>query len=284
MVKRPLLSFDLDDTLFPCSTVVARSNAKLVSALTANGVSAAARIDAPAIQAQIKLERRKSATVLTYSEMRTRAIRSILQLHGGHGDCHATDDLAHELFDIWLEERNRAANDLLFEGAVDAIQACKSAHPDAIIGAISNGRGDPLCMPRLEHLFDFTVSGEDPDVFPDRKPSPGIYEAALRRAASTQGGGTPPEEWRTISRGWVHVGDCLVNDVSASKAAGARTIWLQSSETMSAERDQFVFSTASEQEVEERKKRGANAMQHIDATIASLRSLPAAVDELAATL
>ena len=76
------------------------------------------------------------------------------------------------------------------------------------------------------------VSGEDEDVWPERKPSPAIYEHAIRRASSDANCGAAGDasaadgasESELLRASWVHVGDCLVNDVRASKAAGAATV------------------------------------------------------------
>ena len=71
-------------------------------------------------------------------------------------------------------------------------------------------------MPSLAPYFGWCVTGERADIHPHRKPAPQIFEAALARAGRDS----------SYTGGWVHVGDCLLNDVAASKGVGARTVWL----------------------------------------------------------
>ena len=86
---------------------------------------------------------------------------------------------------------------------ISAVQPCRlTAHaPSTVaacsargvfIGAVTNGCGDPLKTPGLAPLFDFCVSAEDEDVFPQRKPSRRPFDKALAFAAllkRTGGGG-----------------------------------------------------------------------------------------------
>lgn len=279
-----VLTFDLDDTLFPCGAVVARANAVLLERLLSCGVDIQS---ASEIQTRMRAIREKSSTALTYSGLRTQAIASLL---GESSSAASRTVSAEQLFSSWLGERQDAANDLLYAGAEDAVRACSQAYPDAIIGAVSNGRGDPMEMSRLASHFDFTVSGEDADVFPERKPSPIIYEHALRRAASVRAARGLADAG-ALAQNWVHVGDCLVNDVSASKLAGARTVWLDLSAAEEAPKDataEFVlagagFSTASAEEVARRREAADEALRsgRVDVRIRSIVELPAALAELA---
>ena len=151
--------------------------------------------------------------------MRTRAIYRTI----GGGEqrgvllCPKSRKRAEQLFDLWLDERHAAAERLLYDGAVEALRECRERWPDATVGAITNGRGDPAAMPSLAPYFGWCVTGERADIHPHRKPAPRIFEAALARAGRDAAADTG---------GWVHVGDCLLNDVAASKGVGARTVRL----------------------------------------------------------
>ena len=71
---------------------------------------------------------------------------------------------------------------------------------DALIAAITNGRGDPLKMPSLCKLFDFTVSAEDADIYPERKPAAAPFLAALQKfedAAVIKGVWKQMQQWRS---------------------------------------------------------------------------------------
>jgi FMN phosphatase YigB (HAD superfamily) len=269
-----LLTFDLDDTLFPCGRVVQRANAKLSSRLRELGAAPPDNF-----QDAIREVRRAHAAAdgepLTYSELRCRAIADLL----GSASSPA---LIEECFDTWLDARQAEADALLFDHVVEALTAVRQQHPQCIVGAVTNGRGDPRGMPRLEGLFDFCVSGEDADVWPDRKPSPEIYEHALRRASSSSGGGaipaaSPQSDVSQLRSSWVHVGDCLVNDVEASKRAGATTIWYDVPHDPLA-----TFSTASPEEEERRRVARAKALEagYVDCRIEAMSALPSELDRL----
>ena len=192
-----LLTCDLDDTLWPTAEVVAAANAALYEALEARGA------DASLLGETMKRLRRAAGVQMSYTEARTSAIAELL---GGEPG-------AEELFQLWLDARQQASEDLLFPDAATSLAEVRRRHPDARIGAVTNGRGDPRQISSLAPYFDFCVSGEDADVHPQRKPAPRIYEAALERAHCG------PD-------GWVHLGDDVLNDCSAAKSCGARTVWL----------------------------------------------------------
>ena len=79
----------------------------------------------------------------------------------------------------------------------------RRSHPDALLAAVTNGRGDPLAMPSLKSLFDFTVSAEDDGIYPERKPAAAPFLAALRKAGIRD---AKPAVW-------AHIGDDIVNDI-----------------------------------------------------------------------
>ncbi|KAJ8612563.1 hypothetical protein CTAYLR_007193 [Chrysophaeum taylorii] len=237
-----VVTFDLDDTLWPTEPVVQAANGALEVAMASVGV---AGVDSATMQARIKLCRDEADG--TYSELRRRAIASLVP-EGVDADA---------LFAVWLAARHRASAELLFDGVVDALREIRS---DFVIGAITNGRGNPREMPALRDYFDFCVSGED--MFPHRKPSPRIFEAALE-VARRHGGDVG---W------WVHVGDDLVNDVQGAAAVGARTVWFDDPNHFG----DAGFTTKSPAERAERQARAAQilASEVVGARILSIPQLP----------
>ena len=183
--------------VWPTAEVVAAANAALYEALEA---------------------RNADASLLGETMKRLRRAAGVADVvHGGPHECHSEllggePGTAEELFQLWLDARQRASEDLLFPDAATSLAEVRRRHPDAMVGAVTNGRGDPRRIPSLAPYFDFCVSGEDADVHPQRKPAPRIYEAALERAHCG------PD-------GWVHLGDDVLNDCSAAKSCGARTVW-----------------------------------------------------------
>jgi len=244
-----LLTCDLDDTFWPTAEVVAAANAALSTALEARGA------DASLLGETMKRLRRAAGVQMSYTDARTSAIDELLG-----GDRNA----AEELFQLWLDARQRASEDLLFPDAATSLAEVRRRHPEAVVGAVTNGRGDPRQIPSLAPYFDFCVSGEDADVHPQRKPAPRIYEAALERAACG------PD-------GWVHLGDDVLNDCSAAKACGARTVWLDAAAPSWAEN---AYSTMSAADREKRRlaAEAVDVATAVDRTIGGLAELPDAVD------
>jgi FMN phosphatase YigB (HAD superfamily) len=259
-----LLTFDLDDTFWPTGAVVDAANAVLCDAL---GVGPAE------LQGTMKEVRRehdaRDGTPLTYTDVRTRAIYRTI----GGGEqrgvllCPKSRKRAEQLFDLWLDERHAAAERLLYDGAVEALRECRARWPDATVGAITNGRGDPAAMPSLAPYFGWCVTGERADIHPHRKPAPQIFEAALARAGRD-----------SAHTGWVHVGDCLLNDVAASKGVGARTVWLDAA--VEGDEDAHgAYSTMSDAQRAARQAQfDAVGSEVVDVRIESIRELAGAVE------
>ena len=245
------------------------------------------------------------------------------------------DTLTEETFQVWLHERHRAAERYLFDSALTSLQQLallrrqrraddddSVAHKDndddtgCCVAAITNGRGDPMAMPMLRDCFDFCISGEDADVFPYRKPHAGIYQVALERYRErypqhhherrgnrktmndTNENGHRKQEQENHYI-WIHVGDCLANDVGASADCGAWTIWFAPSsdhdpaptpasvsESSAASSSNNIssnnnsWSTASKAEWRQRQTLAQQARDKVSIRITHWSELEGAIDEL----
>ena len=257
------LSFDLDDTLFPIDIAVEDANAALVGALRELGYDEVENDEMIRHSKCIRNELRARGEVITYTDLRKLSIQREI--------CRVTNNQAFDdqsvidsAFDAWLSERQASADRNLFPHAVESLQSIRENYPGVVIGAITNGRGDPLEMKNLAPFFDFCTSGEDEDVFPKRKPDRGIYEAALQRFQELKG---------SRPAVWVHVGDDLANDVGASAACSAKPIWL-CKDTVD---ETPKWSTATTEELEKRARLNEEAKKLVKAKISSLEELPSAV-------
>ena len=147
-----LLTFDLDDTLFPCGDVVKRANGALAHGLTLHG---APGHDHATIQHEMKVLRKTLDPPFSYSDLRKVAISSLVS-KGSMAD-DADGDVAERLFNVWLDERQAAADALLFPGCVDARRK-PDDHPDVVIGSITQRpRRHGYCRPSRRILI-FRVS------------------------------------------------------------------------------------------------------------------------------
>ncbi|KAL9185359.1 hypothetical protein ACHAXT_003136 [Thalassiosira profunda] len=262
-----LLTFDLDDTIFPIGPVVADANVAQLQTLVRFGYEEASNDEIVAASKQIRTELRAAGDVITYTDLRKQSIRREIERVTGDDTVH--ESVAEAVFDAWLSERHASADRNLFPHASASLQIIREQHPNVVIGAITNGRGNPLCMPSMQQFFDFCVSGEDEDVFPKRKPDEGIYQAALSKYNELQ---TAPGD---ASFNWLHVGDDLANDVGASACCGAKSIWITVDEDEPCETPSW--STATQEEMQKRAVLDTNAKEHVSAKICSLEELPDAI-------
>lgn len=104
----------------------------------------------------------------------------------------------------WIPERGAAAERLLFDGVVEALEALRRRYPRAAMGTITNGLGSAAGA-GLGRFFDFEISADalidEMMIHGDdaRKPSTFPFELAMRfsREHSTPWSGEPSR--------WVHV-------------------------------------------------------------------------------
>lgn len=311
--RRVLVTFDLDDTLFPVVPVVQDANAAMFETLTVFGYPTATQEGYMEACRELRRESSSSsdATATTYSELRRRALRKEMQRcsSGMDGDFLYFDDVAEAAFDAWLDERHESAERRLFPEALPMLDRLRASYADTdqqqqrlVVGAITNGRGNPAAMTKtLRPYFEFCVSGEDDDVFPQRKPHPGIYEVALERARRIMFGGSsgdresdddaqqrPPPP---LSFCWIHVGDDLANDVGASADCGAYAVWMdtdayfrnhrQSEEEATTMGSQSgLVTTASPEEQETRRRLAEEAGSKVTTRIETLADLPDVIDKI----
>ena len=301
--KLGLLSFDLDDTLFPTTATVRDANEAQVSYMNAHlgPNNSDNHITVEQFLQTTRKIRAGTTSPQTYTALRQNAIRHLYQER--LVDDNGLDALTEKTFQIWLQERHRAAERHLFDSTVNSLRhVCRVRFPEACVAAITNGRGDPTAMPALRDYFDFCVSGEDPDVFPHRKPQAGIYQVALRRYRELyphhhhhlhhdRTNGTisnhdddgacdnepPAQEFQYI---WCHVGDCLANDVGASADCGAWTIWYAPPPSVDDPTHSQPWSTASTAEWRQRQALAQESQNKVSIRIANLSELEWAIDQL----
>mmetsp|Transcript_19032 Transcript_19032/g.41677 ORF Transcript_19032/g.41677 Transcript_19032/m.41677 type:complete len:361 (-) Transcript_19032:803-1885(-) len=216
--KVRVVTFDLDDTLWPTTGVVLGANSALENWLSEHHPTM--KSESSAVQAAIKTIRRENEENIPgyrvyYAQLREAAIGR-LALEGGYDETDAKA-IGSAGYNIWLQARQDIADKLLFSDVVATLEALKAK--GLLIGAITNGNGDPGQVKSLAPFFDLYVSSEQPDVVRP-KPDSAPFEVAIQRVAAQL---KVNEE--DVTRGWVHVGDCLSNDVAAAKRAGMRTVY-----------------------------------------------------------
>lgn len=231
-----VVSFDLDDTLWPVVPVVEEANQQIAKAheeLAAEEVFAAMR----------RLRRQPAWENSSYGDVRCAAYTELL------GDKTAAEAVLQQ----WICARNEAGAIHLYSDVIPCLEGLASS--GAMVGAITNGLSNPIEIPKLSEFFDFCVSAEEETIFPHRKPSPVIFEEAFVRARNLG--------W--TDGAWWHVGDDLAIDVAAASRLGLRTVYVDRPERVE---NRFSLTSA-----EKLAARQAEADSEPDLTVSSLRGL-----------
>ncbi|KAL7533464.1 hypothetical protein ACHAXR_005244 [Thalassiosira sp. AJA248-18] len=197
--KLGLITFDLDDTLYPIEPVLNEANTAFSTAMSNFGYMDIQPSDivetGKEIRSQVSPDGDESAdplkpTTVNHKEIRMAAIRKEMEKFILNTKLRQTaEDWATEVdsltapvrksaekwarttvhssvvqavYNAWEMERHHAAERHLFPESISAIKQIQEDHPDVIIGAVTDGSANPMLMVfSLMPLFDFTVSWED---------------------------------------------------------------------------------------------------------------------------
>ena len=232
---------------------------------------------------------------ITYTELRFLTIADEIGKCRPDGNREMDDAASLEANQVWELERHASAERNVYHDTIPMLQRIldNDNYSSVTIGAITNGKGNPFCMTQtLQPYFDFCVSGEDPDVFPKRKPDAGIYQIALQKYKFLHEGATNNKN-SADEFIWIHGGDDLANDVGGSAACGALAIWANLGEeykqtarkrtTASVndnQQSQPSWSTLNSAELKECTKANNAAKNYITAEIQRLIDLPNVINNI----
>jgi putative hydrolase of the HAD superfamily len=189
-----LLTFDLDDTLYPIAQIVEDANAAFVTAMERFGFEGVDAFDIVNTGKEVREELHaidpEKAAGLTHTEKREMAIRREMEriiLARKLQECAddwatpveslspivrkpaqqwakgaVSESVVQQVLTAWEMERHHSAERHIFPGVIDALKAIKKEHPDVIIGAVTDGKANPQLMTfTLAPYFDFCMSWED---------------------------------------------------------------------------------------------------------------------------
>ena len=212
--------------------------------------------------------------------------------------------VVESIYSAWERERHHSAERHLYPEVITALQEIKEEHPNVIIGAVTDGKANPMLMVfSLAPYFDFCMSWEDDaagrmEFFKELGNVDGnaglqwIYKAAydkyqelaessseLKNSVVEMDGGEPV---------WIHIGDDLAYDVGGSASCGAKTILLdldeeygQSAKLRFGENPVIPsWSTSSAEELANRAAMNKGAEDKVDMRVSMFSMLPDAIDEI----
>jgi putative hydrolase of the HAD superfamily len=250
-----------------------------------------------------------AGAAMTHTDVRTRAIRSEME------KCAEVvkDADVERVYSAWERERHHSAERHLYPDVISTLLQIKEAHPDVIIGAVTDGKANPLQMVfTLAPYFDFCTSWEDDasgraGFFKELSDANGhadlqwIYRTAYEkymRVAETRGLSAPPppisddddDEDAGDRPVWIHIGDDLAYDVGGSASCGAHTILLDLDEEYNqTSKMRFLlgndavmpsWSTASDEEIAKRRAMNDASEIMVDKRVTRLSVLADAIDEI----
>eukprot|EP01062_Namystynia_karyoxenos_P066762 TRINITY_DN606_c0_g1_i2.p1 TRINITY_DN606_c0_g1~~TRINITY_DN606_c0_g1_i2.p1 ORF type:complete len:268 (+),score=90.65 TRINITY_DN606_c0_g1_i2:76-804(+) len=192
--QRPVLVFDLDDTLWDVQETLRAAHAAVIA-------------EFPALPEECRTTRGMKDRMLQVTEQHPDRAHdfSFLRL-AVLAEALGSQEQGDAAFAVWFARRNKP---IFFSCAIDTLKALRAE--GYRLGVITDGNANPMDIPELDGLFDWWVSAVEAGApKPDARP----FELASRKA------GVPCSEM-------VYIGDNYRKDVLGAKQAGMRTVWVR---------------------------------------------------------
>ena len=192
------ITFDLDDTLWPCSPAIAGAERAYFDWIESHFPAVAQQYDTA-----LMIEQRRSLLVNEpelkndVTELRRRATRNLLTPFG------ATESDVNEVMRVCISARQNVS---LYDDVLSGLQKLSEHYQ---LGSITNGNAD-LSAVGIQKFFKSELAAT---MLLPAKPAPELFfKACLELSVG-------PEAV-------LHVGDHPINDVAAARDAGLRTAWI----------------------------------------------------------
>lgn len=197
-MKIKLLSFDLDDTLWPCMPTIMAAEQALYLWLQQHVPIICTRYDMLQLrQKRLALLRTQPQWQCDLTRLRIESLRELSR------EFDLPDDWVDSAFDVFYHARQQVT---LFDDVTPVLNQLK---PHYRLLALTNGNAD-IQRTGVSHWFEFSLSAREAGV---KKSAPGLYTLALEKAGVSAGES-------------VHIGDDPIQDIQGALAAGLYTIWL----------------------------------------------------------
>lgn len=198
-----LITFDLDDTLWPVAPVIIRAEHRMRDFLDTHAPEVNRRFDRAALtEMREQLLAAQPELLHDISGLRHRMVEATL-VACGYADAPS---LAKGAFDAFIDARHDIE---YFEDALDTLEHLSRHYT---LAALSNGNASVSRL-GLDRYFAFHLSAESVG---RRKPDPEMFEQALQKA----GIGADAA---------VHVGDHADDDIRGAHQVGMATVWVNRS-------------------------------------------------------
>jgi len=193
-----VLSFDLDDTLWPCYPTIKRAEKILYQWLTDNQPIITEQYSAEQLREKRKrLLHQQPEIAHDLSLLRIKSFEQLAE------ELNLANDWFHTAFNIFYEARQQVT---LFDDVKPVLDQLKT---DFQLVSVTNGNAD-ADKTGISHWFDYSLNSIGVG---KSKSEPDIYQQVHTLA------NIEPHEM-------VHIGDDPINDIAGAKSAGCLTVWL----------------------------------------------------------
>lgn len=204
-----VVAFDLDDTLWCCSSALGRARAAFWLHIQEHYPAMSSKYDLDAFHAAMKRLMREAPEIAhDFNAIRKRVTRDMAAECGLDGDTVATT--SHTAF---MQGRNDVE---LFPGVEGALDRLRSA--GIVLGAVTNGNAEVERIEAVADRMDFVVRASGVGA---AKPAPAFFESILQSAREACGDPSLPPERVVV------VGDSLSHDVLGANRAGMPCVWAE---------------------------------------------------------
>lgn len=219
----------------------------------------------------------------------------------------------------WEMERHHAAERHLYPEVIPALKAIKKEYPNLIIGAVTDGKANPMFMTfTLGRFFDFCANWEDDQAgrqkfFQELSKVEGnaeltwIYNEAFEKgksmaeasAAIRDAAISETSDAKITNRVpilgqpgsiWIHVGDDLAYDVGGSAQCGAKTVLLELADKYGqtarhrfdekSYKNQPAWSMSSKEELDKRALMNEAAKEQVTEVVEFWHLLPDVINQI----
>lgn len=196
--KIKLLSFDLDDTLWPCMPTITAAEKKLYDWLTQSVPEISERFDIEGLRKN-RLEFLQQRPDLSHdlSALRIESLKALSI------EMKLDSDWVQPAFEIYYEARQQVT---LFDDVAPVLDALQR---DYRLIALTNGNAD-IEKAGVGHWFEFALSAADVGY---QKPHGQFFDSVL-------------EKTQLSTDEIIHIGDDQYRDIAGAVDAGVRSIWL----------------------------------------------------------
>jgi putative hydrolase of the HAD superfamily len=196
--KIKLLSFDLDDTLWPCHPTIQRAENVLYRWLSQHVPIITERYDPDQLRdKRLQLYDKHAELAHDLSQLRIRSFEQLAR------EFNLDFDWIDPAFEVFYEARQQVT---LFDDVKPVLDELRQAYQ---MVSLTNGNASTV-KTGVDHWFDFSLSSA---IVGKLKSEPEIYLQVQQRANI--------EAWQMV-----HIGDHPLQDVAGARSAGVFAVWL----------------------------------------------------------